>query len=109
MTPTTNSANNNAAGEWPRTYSVTSVDSSAVPNAAACMPPMTPVSAQPGGTASGGSVGEYASFVLTIGKGYRCLIQRFSDNYREDEQVMRSRQRDYFACMWRTEESNVLG
>ena len=44
------------------------------------------------------------NFVLTIGKGYRCLIQRFLDNYRDDAAVMDARNKDHYALLWRTED-----
>jgi hypothetical protein len=44
------------------------------------------------------------NYVLTVGKGYRCLIQRFLDNYRDEPNVLDSRNKDYFALMWRTDD-----
>jgi hypothetical protein len=43
-------------------------------------------------------------YVLTVGKGYRCLTERFIDNYREPTDVLEARQKDTFAIMWRTDD-----
>lgn len=42
--------------------------------------------------------------VVTVGKGYRNLVQRFLDAYKEDQTVLESRTKDYFAAVWSTDE-----
>jgi hypothetical protein len=58
-------------------------------------------------TKSQGANAEYAAHVLSVGKGYRCLIQRFIDNYRDDAAVLESRNRDSFAIMWSADQWNA--
>jgi len=50
------------------------------------------------------NAGHSGTFLITVGKGYRALMQRFLDNFKEEGDVVESRKKDIFAILWRTDD-----